>query len=186
MEKAEPNESVFLRLLVASQRRILSYLVTLLFSVEDAEEILQETTMVMWDKFEEFLSTQTGEPDIDRFVAWGNQIAFYKVLNARRKSKTNQHALGDEVIHLISREWMREEESNVLEMRRLALSRCLEELPKVRRDVLRDYYWQKSSVKQIAEKHNRSVDGIYKLLQRARAALHSCIDRRLAQEQSNA
>ncbi|MEQ8211279.1 MAG: sigma-70 family RNA polymerase sigma factor [Lacipirellulaceae bacterium] len=175
------KETQFIKLFVAAERKFLGYLITLLPTVEDAEELMQETSIVIWEKFDEFLATQEGEPNIDRFVAWGCKVAFYKVLNHRRKRASKSKQLSEEVIELISSAWLHKQESYELGDRQTALRRCLEKLPAAKRDLLHDYYWQKQDVKHIAKKNQQTTASVYKLLQRIRISLHKCIEQRLAQ-----
>ena len=174
------NEKEFIKLFVAAERRILGYLITMFPAIEDAEELMQETSIVIWEKFDEFLATQSGDPDLDRFTAWACKIAFYKTLNARRKRRATARLFGEEVLELISATWMRAQESHELDDRRSALARCLENLAADRRELIQDYYWRKTPVEQIASKQNRTVASVYKLLQRVRRSLHQCIDKRTA------
>lgn len=173
------KEKSFIKLIVTAEQRILGYLIALLPSVQDAEDLLQETSIVMWDKYDEFLATQDGEPDIGRFVAWGNKIAFYKVLNSRRQKRWKLRLLSDEVIKLVSDEWIRQDEADELKGRHQALKQCIDKLPEGYRNLLREYYWSRTSVGQIAEQSERTVGSVYKVLQRARKSLHKCIEKRL-------
>jgi len=174
------KETTFIKLFVAAERKFLGYLVTLQPSMQDAEELMQETSIVIWEKFDEFLATQSDEPDPDRFVAWGCKVAFYKTLNSRRKKSTSHKLLGDEAINLVSNTWLDLEESNELSDRRSALANCVDKLPSDRRELLRDYYWHRRPIDQIASKQERTTTSIYKLLQRVRMALHKCINQELA------
>lgn len=174
------KETKFIKLFVAAERKFLSYLVTLQPSIQDAEELMQETSIVIWEKFDEFLATQGEEPDPDRFVAWGCKVAFYKTLNSRRKKSSTPKPLGGDVVNLISNTWLELEESNELSDRRTALASCVEKLPSDRRDLLHDYYWHRRPIEQIAKKQERTTASIYKLLQRVRMSLHKCIDHELA------
>jgi RNA polymerase sigma-70 factor (ECF subfamily) len=174
------QQAQFIKLFVAAERKFLGYLVTLLPSIEDAEELMQETSIVIWEKFEEFLATQKGEPDVDRFVAWGCKIALYKALNYRRQRRSGHKLLGDDIVQLISTAWLERQESDELAARRSALARCLDQLPSSRRELLHEYYWQKHKVEDMALKQDRTAASIYKLLQRVRISLHKCIDQHLA------
>lgn len=177
---AVSNESEFIRLFVATERRILGYLITLLPTIEDAEELMQETSIVIWEKFDEFLATQGDEPDLDRFTAWGCKIAFYKTLNARRKRKPTAKSFSEDVLQLISSTWLNSQESGELDDRRSALARCMEKLPGERREMLQDYYWRKMPIEQIASKQSHTVANVYKLMQRIRRSLHECIQKAIA------
>lgn len=174
------NEKEFIQLFVAAERRILGYLITMFPAFEDAEELMQETSIVIWEKFDEFLATQSGEPDLDRFTAWACKIAFFKTLNARRKKRATSRLFGEDVLELISATWLRAQESCELDDRRSALARCMENLSADRRELIQDYYWKKKPVEQIASNQDRTVSSVYKLLQRVRRTLHQCIDKKTA------
>jgi RNA polymerase sigma-70 factor, ECF subfamily len=66
----------FLGLFLKAQRRIFAYIFTLLPNRTDAEDVLQEVSKLMWERFDE------ADPPGD-FVAWGCRIAFYKVMEHR-------------------------------------------------------------------------------------------------------
>lgn len=174
------KETTFIKLFVAAERKFLGYLVTLQPSIQDAEELMQETSIVIWEKFDEFLATQGDEPDPDRFVAWGCKVAFYKTLNSRRKKSSATKLLGEEAINIVSSTWLDLEESSELSDRRSALANCVEKLPSERRELLRDYYWHRRPIDQIASNQGRTTTSVYKLLQRVRLALHKCINQELA------
>jgi RNA polymerase sigma-70 factor (ECF subfamily) len=55
---------------------------TLVFSHQDAEEVFQNTSVVLWNKFGEF---QPGS----NFFAWASQVAYYEVLNYMRQICTS-------------------------------------------------------------------------------------------------
>src|SRR6266566_4360654 len=71
---------LFLRLFLQNERRLYAYILTLLPNRADADDVLQEASLVMWDKFEE-------EHPPDDFAAWGCRIAYFKVLDAYRKKQ---------------------------------------------------------------------------------------------------
>jgi predicted DNA-binding protein YlxM (UPF0122 family) len=51
----------------------------------------------------------------------------------------------------------------------------------MQRSVLDGYYLQDRSVETLAREHRRSVEAIYKLLQRIRRGLLDCIERKYAE-----
>ena len=64
-------------LLMRHERQIFAYIYTLLPNRHDAEDILQETCLTIYDKFAEF--TQGTD-----FLAWAMRIAWWKVRAARQ------------------------------------------------------------------------------------------------------
>src|SRR5581483_11860827 len=68
----------FLRLFVQTERRFYAYILTLLPNRADADDVLQEASLVMWDKFDD-------RRPPDDFAAWGCRIAYFKVLDFCKK-----------------------------------------------------------------------------------------------------
>src|SRR5208283_4289181 len=75
---ADGRGRAFMRLFLQNERRVYAYIVTLLANRADADDVLQEASLVMWDKFDE-------EHPPDDFAAWGCRIAYFKVLDFRKK-----------------------------------------------------------------------------------------------------
>src|SRR4051794_7065752 len=69
----------FLRPGLQNERRLYAYILTLLPNRADADDALQETSLVMWDKFD-------GAAPPDDFAAWGCRIAYFKVLDFYKKA----------------------------------------------------------------------------------------------------
>src|SRR5262245_40986233 len=67
----------FIELFARSQRRIYSYIATLLPNSSDVEEVFQQTCLVLWRDRERFIA------DLD-FVRWGCGIAHNRVRNFLR------------------------------------------------------------------------------------------------------
>ncbi len=70
----------FVRLLTDGQREILRYILALVPDVDDAHEILQDTAVDLWKKFENY------DPD-SRFVPWACRFAFFHVLKYRERKR---------------------------------------------------------------------------------------------------
>ena len=73
------HDDQMVQLIAGCQRGLFLYICGLLFSRELAEDVLQETNLVLWQKRTEY------RPDTN-FYAWACQIAFYKVCQARDDS----------------------------------------------------------------------------------------------------
>src|SRR5262245_5742011 len=73
-QAGEPGSAkgrAFLRLFLQNERRLYAYILTLLPHRADADDVLQEASLVMWDKFDD------ANPPAD-FTAWGCRIAYFK------------------------------------------------------------------------------------------------------------
>ena len=72
----------------------------------------------------------------------------------------------------------------VARLQREALATCLEKLSKKDRSLVAHRYLEGATTKTVASTVGRSVDAVYKSLQRIRSALLACIRRTLAMEES--
>src|SRR5271156_707752 len=107
----------FVRLFVEGQRQILRYILTLVPDIDDAHEILQETAVDLWRKFDRYDATYP-------FAPWACRFAFRRVLKYREQKARRVKCLSIESLTQIAAE--RSEQEGVLEDRRRALEACLQ------------------------------------------------------------
>ncbi len=160
---------LFLCLFMRYQQQIHYFILSLCPNHSQADDILQETALVMWEKFDE-LEDQRG------FLAWAFKIARFKVLNHRRK-KTAGLWLSDEVLDRI----YTETEACVRDSsaRAQALEKCVTKLDKKEREILSLRYEQNISFPEISNILDRSVNGLYNASARIHQKLRECINRTL-------
>ena len=164
----------FVQLLTANQPRIFSFVLALVANQFDAEEIVQETSVILWRRFAEY---QRGT----NFRAWACQIARFKVLEFRRSNPDRAHlVLTNALQEQIAMAAL--EQADDLELRRLALFECLQQLHARDRDLIERRMRIGSTVPQIAQEIGRPVAGLYKAFERIYRSLHECIDRKIARE----
>jgi len=170
--KSDASAETFVRLFAVHQRRIYSYVLTLVPNHSDADDILQETSIILWRKFAEFdLSTN--------FVAWACRIAYFEILRHRR-TRQPKVGLPNGLFDLLASEAL--ERSTELERRHQALAYCIEKLHARDRQLLARRYGTGATIRSIAEEIGRSVEGLHKVYQRIRRSLVDCVDRALARE----
>ena len=167
---AGPSEE-FVRLFTQSQRAIYLYIIPLVSSAADAEEVLQETNVVIWSKWSQF------EPGT-KFVAWGRAIARLEVFRFRRRSNKRCHLLGDEVIELIASET--EQQPNDFDLRRDALAECVGKLRDKDRKLIQMRYAVGSTGDDVANELGRPANSVYQSIGRIRRTLMECVKRRLS------
>jgi RNA polymerase sigma-70 factor (ECF subfamily) len=170
----EKNPERFVRLLGRYQQRVYSFILTLVPHWADADEVLQETNIVLWRNFSEF------KPDTD-FVRWANQVAYFEVLKFRRRQQKDHLFFSDAFVEEVAAEVM--EMSETLQLQRDRLAGCLQKLSDRDRTLIHLRYDEGSSVKRVAEQLGRSADSVYKSLGRVRRMLIDCIHReKMAEE----
>lgn len=175
MSSTEQTER-FLKLYNREQRRIYSYIRSLLFRPDDAEEVFQETCIALWRAFDQF---QEGT----NFGVWSRQVARNRVLAYGKKRQRDRSRLcfGSEVLHLLAEDV--ERDADLIQMRQEALSTCVEKLSPSDRDLVRRRYSSNKTTVQVAEELDSSLNTLYKALQRIRRWLLRCIERTMNQEE---
>lgn len=171
------DEEAFLRQFMAEERTLLRFIMRYLPSVADARDVLQETLVTLWAKRAEFDATR-------EFLPWACGIARHKVREFwRRQPRWQAFAEEDLMLLLDAR---REELSAGLALRTEKLRECVAKLPSESRACLDRYYASEEPVETIALREGRSVESVYKLLQRTRRVLLDCIERGLRNERATA
>ncbi len=153
-------------LLTRNQRKIFAYIYTLVPHRADAEDILQETSMTIYEKFDEFeLGTD--------FVAWANRIAWWKVKAAQQKFARSKVVFNETVMEAVAATaaTMQEETDD----RHEALGSCLNKLNERDRRMVLTRYESGSGVERAAAEAGRSIQAAYKALGRIRQLLLDCV-----------
>jgi RNA polymerase sigma-70 factor, ECF subfamily len=176
MATIEDTTATFTRLWTKHQPRIFGYIHTLIPNWADAEEVLQETGVVLWKKFAQF------DPDSD-FTRWGCGVAYFEVLKYRERIAVANRRFGDAFLELVAKQTV--VLMDTLAPMQTALNHCVEKLPISDRRLLALRYDSDSTTDCIATKLQRSPDGIRKSLRRVHRALFECVERwRRRQEQA--
>jgi len=177
-DDAGPTESakgrLFLRLFLQNERRLFAYILTLLPHRADVDDVLQEASLVMWDKFDE------RQPP-DDFAAWGCRIAYFKVLDFYKKNQRSRGCFSHALLDRLAETAIEQAGTLQLDERREALAACLEKLNARDRDLLSRRFSVGSTTRSTAAAVGRSVDATYKALAKIRQALFDCVSRTLAQ-----
>jgi RNA polymerase sigma-70 factor, ECF subfamily len=175
---AHPNHDKhkqFLRLFIQNERRLRAYILTLLPHRADAEDVLQDTSMTMWDKFD------AAAPPAE-FLAWARRVAYHKVLDFYKKSQRAQARLSQIFITRLAETAATQADELQLDARRDALAGCVEKLPAEDRDLLARRFADGATTQSTSEQLGRSVEAVYKALARLRAVLLQCVQKTLTRE----
>ena len=156
----------FVQLLVAHEPHLRCFLRSLLPTWTDVDEVMQETSLTAWRKFDLF------ELDTN-FLAWTAAIARFEALKHLRNRHRDRLVFSDDVLDLIASEGIAG--NDALEREREALERCLAKLGAPARELLHLSYQPGVKFHEVAVRTGRSVQGYYKTLQRLRLQLLECI-----------
>ncbi len=166
----------FLRRFTAQEPAIRAYVRRLVPLRADADDVMQEVAVVLWEKFGQF---REGED----FRAWAFGVARYEVLGWLRDKGRDRLVLSEQVLDLIAEESLHEEPR--LDAQRLALETCMTKVPADQRDLLMRAYQPEASIQEVAGSSGRTVAGFYQWLHRMRRLLLDCVRRELAREASS-
>jgi len=157
----------FLSLFLRSEREVFRYVAVLVPNVADAEDIVQQTALALWEKFGEY------DPALP-FTPWACRFALNKarqwVERHQRWQGLLERGLAEELAE--RREALRPE----LESRLKHLEGCLTRLPEEQRRLVEGYYYRRDGIEKLAGDSGRSVAAAYKTLQRVRQTLQACIE----------
>jgi RNA polymerase sigma-70 factor (ECF subfamily) len=160
----------FLSLLTTNQRKVFSYILAAVGRRNIAEEIMQQTLLIMWKDFDKF---EIGT----NFSAWGKTIAYHKILEYR-KQNAKSVLFDSEIMQRVLE--MSEKTSNDSNERVKALEGCMKKLKKSSQRILSMRYNQRMSCKEISAEIGRPIQTVYKNMSRIYTALKDCIDRTIA------
>jgi RNA polymerase sigma-70 factor (ECF subfamily) len=153
-----------------STGRILSYLHALLLDWNDAEDVFQETCLVLWQKFDEF---QPGTS----FLAWALRVAQRKALNFRKKQARRavfNAGVSDALMLEIAG---RSETTTTAGL--AALSGCMDKLAQNDQRIVKLRYIEQIPIRQLADAMGRSPESVHNSLHRIRSGLLDCIRREI-------
>lgn len=168
-----PASDDFVALLTKSQRKLHAYIFSLVWNPADADDILQETNLVLLRKAGEFDATRD-------FLPWALAIARFQTLAGLKRRQRLRFVFDESLAMFLADDAARED--RVLEARRLALATCLQKLPPAHRDLLIRRYEPKAVVGDMAASLGLSLKTLSDRLRRIRQKLLDCITRTLAEE----
>ncbi|MEI6713339.1 MAG: sigma-70 family RNA polymerase sigma factor [Verrucomicrobiota bacterium] len=170
-----PTDKEFIFQLTSWQSRLYGYLVTLLGSVHDAHDVLQETNLVLWQKIHEF------EQGSD-FGAWARRCAYFQARAFLRDKKRDRHIFDADLLDVLAEE---PPDHAAPEDRELALRDCLSRLPEKQTELIQQRYMQGSSIAQMASRFGKKESALKMTLMRTREALLVCIESKLQERLSS-
>jgi RNA polymerase sigma-70 factor (ECF subfamily) len=109
----------FLELYSHNYPRLQFYLTTLLPMADDAADVLQETSLILWKKFDSY---QTGT----NFFAWACKIARLQALTYRKRREKSALMFSEELLETLAEEAADERFAPINSLR--DLRQCMERL----------------------------------------------------------
>ena len=160
----------FVRLFMAHEPRLRGFLRSLLPTWEDVDDVLQETSLIAWRKFSQF------EPN-SNFMAWIGTIARFEALRHCRTKARDRLVFNDNLLDLLADESLTE--TDLREREHQALRHCIDKLPADQARYLDLAYQPGVKFHEAAQLAGKSVAAFYKILQRLRTILQTCMTKEL-------
>jgi RNA polymerase sigma-70 factor, ECF subfamily len=164
----------FVRLLAEHEQYVAGYVHALIPLWQDAEDVLQETKLRLWEQFDSF---QIGT----NFAAWATTIAGFMVRTYRKRSQREKVCFSDDLIEKLSLQ-ARAIPTTTADPRMLALVECVNALNAASRRLLRLVCVGKRKIKDIARDLRQTPSATRVALFRIRQSLSQCVEERLQKE----
>ncbi len=166
-----PPSKQFVQELTANQARLLAYVMTLLPNLEAAQDVLQNTNLVLWEKAETFTEGTN-------FLAWACAVARHEVLAYYRRTQRERHVFDEALVEQLATTAERHHENTG--RLSLFLDQCLALRSTEEQELLRERYASGGSVTEMAARRGLAPGQVSVLLCRLRHKLLGCIERKLA------
>ena len=163
----ESDIAAFSDLIAATRSRVFGYIYAMLHNMSDAEDVYQQTTVLLWEKFEEF---QQGTD----FASWALKIAYFNVKNFQRSKGRTRVFFSDAVMERVAASYHTIEGSPDAD-RTEALIHCLKQLPEKHQSLLEMRYGDSASLKDLAKVEQKSEAAVSMMLSRLRKSLLHCM-----------
>ena len=157
----------FLSLFLRSEQEIFRYVAALVPNAADAEDIVQQTALTLWEKFDAYDPAQP-------FTPWACRFALNKTRQWIERRQKWQILLENGLAEELAQR--RQELQPEIERRLRCLDACVGKLPAEQRSLIEKYYYHRTDIESLAQGLGRTVAATYKMLQRTRRALQLCVE----------
>jgi len=173
MNENPSNYETFMRLLLEEETAVKAYVRRLVPTWHDVEEVVQQTSLIAWKKFDEL-------DDINRFGGWLMTIARFESLKHRRSLARSPLVFSDKLAEQLADATgsMVADDAD----RQQALEGCLRKLDRAKRELILNVHQPGVTIRGYAQQISRPEQAIYKSVHRLRQKLLACVKQTLAEE----
>ena len=155
------------------QRQLHAFICSVVWNLAEADDVLQETNLVLWQKAEQY-------DDSRDFLAWAMRFAQLQAMAWVKRRNRLPLLIEPGLLELLASEALAE--SLECEAQRVALSACIEKLPADHRALIASRYEPDASVNEMAAARHTSPKALSEMLRRIRRALLACVMKTLSEE----
>ncbi len=156
----------FVRLMTDYQGRLYGFILSMVCDVNEANDLLQETNLVLWRQSDDF---QMGSD----FKAWSFRVAHFQVMAMRQRKIRDRLVFDGPLLESISSRARLNDDH--YQRRQGRLDDCLKRLSSQHRDVVCRFYEQRESMATIAKALGRNPNAVGQMLFRIRKNLLACV-----------
>ncbi len=163
----------FILLLTRHQEALFRYIFSLVPVEADARDILQETSVALFRKWEQF---DTSRP----FLPWAYRFAYLQVQKHRERTARSPFLFSADVVDLLAQE--RAHLEPLLDERLHLLEVCLQQLSSAQKELITARYGLRQSAEELMQRFSLSRRTLFRNLELLRQQLHECVTRQLQSE----
>lgn len=167
----DPPSAAFVSQVTRCQRNLHAFIVMLVRNPVDADDVLQETNLVLWRKANEY---DPARP----FLPWAMRIAQFQAMAWLKKQKRSRLVFDENLVEILAAEASKKAEE--YDPRRRALADCLRKLSPSHRHLVARRYEPGGCVNDLASEQGTSPKALSEMLRRIRRNLLQCIEKNLA------
>lgn len=160
-------------LLTQHQAPLFRYIFNLVASEADARDILQETSLALFRKVDQYDASRP-------FLAWAYRFAYLQVQKHREKTARSPLIFSEDVTDLLALDM--ERMGPELEQRLQLLDGCLNKLTPREKELVTRRYAMRQSAEEMMERLEMSRRTLFRNLELLRLRLHDCITREMKAE----
>lgn len=168
---SEKQNEQFLSLYFKNEADVRAFVRNGIQDYHDLAEIMQASTIVAWNKFEEL-----DDPE-KNFGKWFCVIARYEIMRFRRDKARDRLILDEDLLEKILAEGISEydQRKETIEY----LNACIEKLTPPSRQLLEIAYDSETAIKDFAKRMNKKADTVYQSLRRIRILVAECMEEKI-------
>jgi RNA polymerase sigma-70 factor (ECF subfamily) len=170
MEDMKQHE--FMKLFLNHQSVVTGYLLACTGDLTKAEEIFQDVSLVLWEKFDTYDPSKS-------FKAWALGVARLEVLKSHQQFARSKEILSEDAVEKLAHA-AAEVSENISAVNKY-LDICLEKIRNTMKNVIEMKYRQELSIANIAKKIGKKTGAVEMILVRARRFLRKCIDQHMGE-----
>ena len=163
----------FVLLLAQHQEPVFRYIFSLVACEADARDVLQETSLALYRKFDAYDASRP-------FLPWAYRFAYLQVQKHREKAARSPLLFSEDVMDLLAHD--RERMEPELDQRLQLLNRCLAKLTPQDKELVTSRYAMRQGAEEMMQRFAMSRRTLFRNLELLRLRLHECVTRQLQSE----